>query len=59
MRLRAVAADLQFLQSFLDAVAADRFEASLSEEESRLAEGAESWALKLHQIAHRMEEATS
>ncbi|HSL83231.1 MAG TPA: hypothetical protein VLF66_10670 [Thermoanaerobaculia bacterium] len=59
MRLRAVAADLRFLQSFLEAVAADRFEASLSEEESRLAERAESWAMKLHQIARRMEEATS
>ncbi|HSL81984.1 MAG TPA: hypothetical protein VLF66_04360, partial [Thermoanaerobaculia bacterium] len=59
MRLRAVAADLRFLQSFLEAVAADRFEASLEEEESRLAERAESWAMKLHQIARRMEEATS
>jgi hypothetical protein len=59
LRLRAVAADLRFLQSFLEAVAADRFEASLSEEESRLAERAEAWAMKLHQIARRMEEATS
>jgi hypothetical protein len=58
MRLRAVAADLRFLQSFLEAIASDRFEASLSEEESRLAERAESWAMKLHQIARRMEEAT-
>jgi hypothetical protein len=59
MRLRAVAADLRFLQSFLEAVAADRFEASLSEEEARLAERAEAWALKVLQIARRMEEATS
>ena len=59
MRLRAVAADLRFLQSFLEAIAADRFEASLEEEESRLAERAEAWAMKLHQIARRMEEATS
>lgn len=59
MRLRAVAADFRFLQSFLEAIAADRFEASLSEEEARLAERAEAWAMKLHQIAHRMEEATS
>lgn len=58
MRLRAVAADLRFLQQFLEAVAADRFEASLEEEEARLAERAEAWALKLHQIAARMEAAT-
>jgi hypothetical protein len=59
MRLQAVAADLRFLQSFLEAVAGDRFTASLDEEESRLAERAEAWAMKLHQIARRMEEATS
>ncbi len=59
MRLRAVAADLRFLQQFLEAVAADRFEASLDENEARLAERTEAWALKLHQIADRMEEATA
>ena len=59
MRLRAVAADLRFLQSFLEAIAEDRFTASLESEEARLAERAEAWALKVHQIARRMEEATS
>ncbi|HSL84259.1 MAG TPA: hypothetical protein VLF66_15910 [Thermoanaerobaculia bacterium] len=53
-----MAADLRFLQLFLEAIAADRFNASLEEEESRLAERAEAWAMKLHQIARRMEEAT-
>jgi hypothetical protein len=59
MRLRAAAADLRFLQQFLEAVAQDRFNASLAEEEVRLAERAESWALKINQIARRMEEATA
>lgn len=59
MRLRAVAADLRFLEGFLRAVAEDRFQASLGEEEARLAERAEAWSLKLGQIAHRMEEAAS
>lgn len=59
MRLRAAAADLRFLQQFLEAVARDRFNASLEAEETRLAERAESWALKIHQIARRMEEATA
>jgi len=58
MKLRAAAADLRFLQEFLEAVAEDRFTASLEAEEVRLAERAESWALKVHQIARRMEEAT-
>lgn len=58
MRLRAAAADLRFLQQFLEAVAEDRFNASLEEDETRLAERAEAWALKLQQIARRMEEAT-
>lgn len=55
MRLQAVAADLHFLQSFLLAIAEDRFNASLAEVEARLAERAEAWALKLEQIARRME----
>ena len=59
MRLRAAAADLRFLQQFLEAVAQDRFNASLAEEEIRLTERAESWALKINQIARRMEEATA
>lgn len=59
MRLRAAAADLRFVQQFLEAVAEDRFNASLEEEETRLAERAESWALKVHQIARWMEEATA
>lgn len=57
MRLRAVAADLRFLEEFLRAVAEDRFQASLDEEEGRLAERAEAWAVKLGRIAQRMEEA--
>ena len=58
MRLQAVAADLRFLRLFLGAIAEDRFKASLTEEEARLAERAEAWAMKLQQIARRMEEAT-
>ena len=56
-RLRATVAELRFLRQYLEALSEARFASCLAEADTRLAERAEDWAVKVDELAAEIEAA--